>query len=258
MTYTHRFNFLDIPLDALTMKETIDIIDDAIQSNLQLSHVVLNAGKVVSMQSDYQLKQSVINCDIINADGQSIVWASRFLGFKIPERVAGADLMQALVFQSFVKKYKCFFLGGKEEIVKKVVSIYSSQFSPDIIAGFRNGYFTVAEEVLVAQEISNSGAQILFVAISSPKKENFIYNYRHILSNVNFTMGVGGTFDIIAGFTKRAPIWMQNCGLEFFYRFLQEPRRLWKRYLVGNSKFIYLILKKKFDLLFYLLFRIFF
>jgi N-acetylglucosaminyldiphosphoundecaprenol N-acetyl-beta-D-mannosaminyltransferase len=255
MTYTHRFNFLDIPLDALTMKETISIIDDAIKSNSQISHVVLNAGKVVSMQSDQQLKQSVISCDIINADGQSIVWASRFLGFKIPERVAGADLMQALVLQSFIKKYKCFFLGGKEEIVKKVVSIYALQYGSDIIAGYRNGYFSLEEEELVAQEISNSGAQILFVAISSPKKENFMFNYRHILSNVNFTMGVGGTFDIIAGFTKRAPIWMQNCGLEFFYRFLQEPRRMWKRYLFGNSKFIFLIFKKKIDLLFFRPFR---
>jgi len=255
MTYTHRFNFLGIPLDALTMKETISIIDDAIRLNSRITHVVLNAGKVVSMQYDQQLKQSVVSCDIINADGQSIVWASRFLGFKIPERVAGADLMQALVLHSFIKKYKCFFLGGKEEIVKKVVSIYSQKYSSDIIAGYRNGYFSEEEEENIALEISNSGAQILFVAISSPKKENFMFNNRHILSNVNFTMGVGGTFDIIAGFTKRAPLWMQNCGLEFFYRFLQEPRRLWKRYLVGNSKFIFLILKKKFYLLFFRSFR---
>ena len=254
MIYTHRFNFLGIPLDALTMNETISLIDEAIQSNQKINHVVLNAGKVVSMQSDNQLKQSVISCDIINADGQSIVWASRFLGFYVPERVAGADLMQALVFQAAIKNYKCFFLGGKEEIVKQVVSIYTQQYGAHIIAGYRNGYFSIEEEESVALEISNSGAQLLFVAISSPKKENFMFTYRHALSNVNFTMGVGGTFDIIAGFTKRAPVWMQNFGLEFFYRFLQEPRRMWKRYLVGNSKFIYLIFMKKFDLLYNRLF----
>jgi len=86
----------------------------------------------------------------------------------------------------------------------------------------------------------------LFVAITSPKKENFLFEYRDLLKDVNFTMGVGGTFDVIAGVTKRAPLWMQKCGLEWFYRFLQEPKRMWRRYLVGNSKFIWLILKERF------------
>jgi len=242
---SHRVEFLGIPLDALTMTETISVIDNAIQSNEKISHVVINAGKVVSMQTDPQLKQSVLSCDLINADGQSIVWASRFLGTYLPERVAGADLMQELVKQAAIKNYKCFFLGGKEEIVKKVVSIYTHQYGSDIIAGYRNGYFKVEEEEQVALQIANSGAQLLFVAITSPKKEIFIHAYKNILSNVNFTMGVGGTFDVIAGFTKRAPLWMQKNGLEFFYRFLQEPGRLWKRYLIGNTKFIYLIIKQK-------------
>lgn len=246
---SHRIDFLGIPLDVLTMKETIAIIDNAIASNSSISHVVINAGKVVSMQSDHQLMDSVIGCDIINADGQWIVWASRFLGSYIPERVAGADLMQLLVKQAFIKKYKCFFLGGTEEIVRKVVSTYTLQYGASIIAGYRNGYFSKDEEESVAKQISDSGAQLLFVAISTPKKENFLYTYRDILCKVNFTMGVGGTFDIIAGLTKRAPLWMQNSGLEFFYRFLQEPRRLWKRYLIGNSKFIYLIIKQKLILL---------
>ena len=242
---SHRVEFLGIPLDALTMTETISVIDTAIQSNEKISHVVINAGKVVSMQTDHQLMESVISCDLINADGQSIVWASRFLGKYLPERVAGCDLMQELVKQAAIKKYKCFFLGGKEEIVKKVVSIYTQQYGSDIIAGYRNGYFNNEDEEQVALQISNSGAQLLFVAITSPKKENFIHTYKNILSNVNFTMGVGGSFDVIAGYTKRAPLWMQNRGLEFFYRFLQEPRRLWKRYLIGNTKFIYLIMKYK-------------
>ena len=98
----------------------------------------------------------------------------------------------------------------------------------------------------VARQIAESGAQLLFVAITSPRKENFLYEYREVLSGVNFTMGVGGTFDVIAGFTKRAPVWMQNVGLEWFYRLIQEPRRMWYRYLVGNSKFIWLVLKEKF------------
>ena len=174
-----------------------------------------------------------------------IIWAARFLGQKLPGRVAGVDLMQELIKLAHFRKYKCFFLGAKEDIVKKVVEKYSKDFSPDIIAGFRNGYFTAEEEPKVARQIAESGAQLLFVAITSPKKEKFLYKYKDILKNVNFTMGVGGTFDIIAGITKRAPKWIQNLGMEWFVRLLQEPGRMWKRYLIGNTLFILYVLREK-------------
>lgn len=244
--HTERQNFLNIPLDALTMQETVQFIDTTIQDNKHINHVVINAGKVVAMQTDKQLYESVVSCDLINADGQSIVWAARFLGLNIPERVAGIDLMKNLVALAAEKQYKCFFLGAKEEIVKRVVDIYAEKYGDEIIAGYRNGYFSKDEEKEVAQQIADSKAQILFVAITSPKKENFMYAHRELLTNVNFTMGVGGSFDVVAGFTKRAPLWMQNVGLEWFYRFMQEPGRMWKRYLIGNSKFIWLVVKKKF------------
>ena len=99
---------------------------------------------------------------------------------------------------------------------------------------------------MIARQIADSGAQLLFVAIVYPIKENFLFEHAEILKKVNFTMGVGGSFDIIAGVTKRAPKWIQNMGMEWFYRFLQEHRRMWRRYLVGNSKFIYLVIKEKF------------
>jgi exopolysaccharide biosynthesis WecB/TagA/CpsF family protein len=241
-----RVDFLGIPIDVLTMKETIDAIDEAIANKERINHVVVNAGKIVSMQTDPVLHESVVSCDLINADGQAVVWASRFLGGLLPERVAGADLMQELVKLAADKQYKCFFLGAKEEIVKKVVDVYTEKYSTSIIAGYRNGYFKKEEEAEVAKQIAESGAQLLFVAITSPKKENFMYAHRELLSGVNFTMGVGGTFDVVAGLTKRAPVWMQNIGMEWFYRFLQEPRRMWKRYLIGNSKFIMLVMKAKF------------
>ncbi len=239
-----KIDFLGIPVDAITMNETIYQIDNAIKNNKRINHVVINAGKIVSMRNDKKLFNSVTSCDMINADGQSIVWASRFLGKKIPERVAGIDLMQKLVHLAAMNQYKCFFFGAKEDVVKKVVEIYKEQYGPSIIAGYRNGYFEKGEESLVAKQIKESGAQLLFVAITSPKKENFLYNNRKILSCVNFTMGVGGSFDVIAGFTKRAPKWMQNCGLEWFFRLIQEPGRMWKRYLIGNSKFIWIVFKE--------------
>jgi N-acetylglucosaminyldiphosphoundecaprenol N-acetyl-beta-D-mannosaminyltransferase len=241
-----KIDFLGIPVDAITIQETINCIEKSIQKNTRISHSVINAFKVVSMQTDKQLYESVVSCDIINADGQGVVWAARFLGKRLPERVAGADLMQQLVQLASKKNYKCFFLGANEDVVKKVIDIYTKKYGPFIIAGYHNGYFRKEEESDVAQQIAVSGAQLLFVAINTPHKENFLYEYREILSNVNFTMGVGGTFDVIAGHTKRAPVWVQNIGFEWLFRLIQEPQRMWYRYLVGNTKFIWAVLKEKF------------
>ncbi len=245
MEENRRIDFLGIPVDALTMGETTRQIEKAIQTRRRINHVVINAGKVVAMQKDQELHRSVVTCDLINADGQSIVWASRFLGKPLPERVAGIDLMQNLVGLAAQKNYTCFFFGAREEVVKKVVEIYTEKYGPGVVAGYRNGYFKKEDEPSIAHQIADSGAQLLFVAMPSPHKENFMFAYRDVLSGVNFNMGVGGSFDVIAGFTRRAPVWMQNTGLEWFYRFIQEPRRMWKRYLIGNSRFMMLVFREK-------------
>jgi len=240
----NRINILNCPIDTLSMKETIEKIDYSIQNKSTLHHVVINAAKMVHMQKDKELYESVVNSDIINPDGQAVVWASHFLGHPLPERVAGIDLMQNLVKLAYEKDYKLFFFGAKEEVVSKIVEKYSKIYSKDIIAGYRNGYFDKSEEKNIAKEIGESGADILFVAISSPTKEIFLNTYKNII-NIPFIMGVGGSFDVISGQVNRAPLWMQNYGLEWFYRFLQEPKRMWKRYLYTNTMFIWLVLKEK-------------
>jgi N-acetylglucosaminyldiphosphoundecaprenol N-acetyl-beta-D-mannosaminyltransferase len=228
------------------MSETLELINTSIKNKQQIHHVVVNAGKMVSMQKDLKLRESVNNCDLINADGQAVVWASRFLGKPLKERVAGIDLMEQLVELSYKNNYKIYFLGAKEDIVKTVTEKYADRYSKNIISGYRNGYFSKDEEPIIAKQISESNADILFVAMSSPTKEIFLFNNKKLLKNVNFIMGVGGSFDVVAGKVKRAPLWMQKSGLEWFYRFAQEPKRMWKRYLVGNSVFIYLVMKEKF------------
>lgn len=240
-----RINFLNTIVDNYSMSETLELIEEVIDNKQQIHHVVVNAGKIVAMQKDLQLRKSVNESDLINADGQAVVWASQILGKPLKERVAGIDLMTNLVDLAYEKKYKIFFFGAKQDVVKTVVSKYTKQYSPNIIAGYRNGYYNKEEEKNIAKQISDSGANILFVAISSPTKENFLFNNKHHLKDVNFIMGVGGSFDVVSGKTKRAPKWMQKAGLEWFYRFLQEPRRMWKRYLVGNSKFMALVIKEK-------------
>lgn len=239
-----RISICNIPVDVLTMAETINLIDCAIINKKPVHHVVVNAVKVANAQKDKALKDSIVNCDIINADGQGIVWASHFLNKPLPERVAGIDLMENLIALAAKKKYKIFFFGATEEIVTTTVNIYKEKYNENIISGYRNGYFAKDDEFLIAQQIADSKADILFVAMSSPKKEIFLNEYKHLIK-APFIMGVGGSFDVVSGFVNRAPLWMQKWGLEWFYRTLQEPKRMWKRYLFGNSTFIFLVLKEK-------------
>jgi len=234
-----------IPVANLSMDETVDLIHDRIARREPLHQVVINAGKVVAMQDDELLRQSVLDADLINADGISIVWASRLLGRPLKERVAGIDLMQRLVESAPAKGHRIFLFGAREEVVSRVKQIWQAQYGP-VIAGYRNGYFTPEEEEAIARQIAASGADMLFVAISSPKKEIFLKKYKHILRDIPYVMGVGGSFDVVAGKTKRAPRWMQQAGLEWLYRFVQEPRRMWRRYLIGNARFMALVLREMF------------
>lgn len=239
-----RITLLNCPVDVLTMEETIVQVQKAIDAKEQIHHTVVNAGKLAKMQHDEVLRESVISADIINADGQPLVWLSKALKTPLPERVAGIELMQKLVERAKENHWKLFFFGATEEIVTTVVEKYSELYTNEIIAGYRNGYYKPEEEKAIAEKIGESGANILFVAITSPKKENFLHKYKEILKDVNFIMGVGGSFDVVAGKVKRAPLWMQKAGLEWFYRVIQEPRRMFKRYLTTNIQFIFHALKQ--------------
>lgn len=227
------------------MEETLELIRKALENNTQIHHTVVNAGKIVALQKDEQLRESVNQADIINADGQAVVWASKMLRKPLKERVAGIDLFANLLALADKKGCQVYLLGAKPEILKTLVKKLGKQFSSDLIAGCHHGYFSPEEERLIVNNIAQSGANMLFVAMSSPKKEIFLNTHKKALQNINFIMGVGGSFDVLAGKTKRAPKWMQNAGLEWFYRFLQEPKRMWKRYLIGNIKFISLLIKEK-------------
>ena len=240
-----RIHILNTKIDNYSMQETLQIVDKSIQQKEQLHHTVVNAGKIVAMQKDEALRESVNEADLINADGQAVIWASKILNKPLKERVAGIDLFENLVKLANQKEYSVYLLGAKQDVVETVANNFKQNYNPKIIAGYRNGYFSAAEEKQIVEKIVASKANMLFVAMSSPKKEIFLHKHREALKAVNFIMGVGGSFDVLSGKTKRAPLWMQNSGLEWFYRFAQEPKRMWKRYLVGNTKFILLVLKEK-------------
>ncbi len=239
-----RIEFLKAPMDIATMPETVSFIENRIQKGNFLQHVVVNVAKIVNMQKDKVLADSVNACDLINIDGMGVVLGARFLGHDVPERVAGVDLFHELLKMSARCDFPVFLLGATEEVVSKTATKVKEQNPNLTIVGFNDGYFWDDEQAAV-DKIKSSGAKLLFVAITSPKKENFINKWQGELG-VDFVMGVGGTFDVVAGKVNRAPKWMQEYGLEWFYRVLQEPGRMWKRYLVTNSKFAWLLLREKF------------
>ncbi len=240
-----RFKIMNTYVNAISMEETISEIEKIIEKKKPTQHVVINASKVNLMEKDPKLRKIVNSCPLINADGASIVWAAKRLGIPLKERVTGCDLFQKLVVVAEKKGYKIYLFGAKEEVVKKVKAIFEEKY-PDIqIVGYRNGYFTEADEPEIVKDMAESGADMMFVAFSSPKKEYWVNKYIKQL-NIPFVMGVGGSFDIVAGVTERAPKWWQDHGLEWLYRFIQEPRRMWKRYIIGNAKFVALTYKYKF------------
>lgn len=239
-----RYEILNTYVNAISMDETIKRVEEIIKKGVPTQHVVINAAKVNLMEQDLKLRSIVNACPLINADGASIVWAAKVLGVPLTERVTGIDLFQKLVELSENKGYKIYLFGAKEEVVLKVKRIFETRYPKLKIVGYRNGYFTEKDEAEIVENIAASNADIMFVAFSSPKKEYWVNKYLKEL-NIPFVMGVGGSFDVVAGITERAPLWMQRNGLEWLYRFIQEPRRMWKRYIIGNAKFVVLTFKTK-------------
>ena len=240
----NKIYFLKTTMNSCTMQEATDYIEKNIEQKHFTQHVVVNVAKLVHMQTDAVLADSVKACDIVNIDGMGVVWGARFCGHPVPERVAGVDLFHQLLALANRNAYPVFLLGATEEVVNKTAEVVLAQNAGLKLAGVHHGYFWDNEQAVV-DLIRNSGARLLFVAITSPKKENFINKWRDQLG-VDFVMGVGGTFDVVAGKVSRAPVWMQNAGLEWLYRVIQEPGRMWKRYLLTNSQFAWLLLKEKF------------
>ena len=237
----NRIELFGCPADVATMDETVEWIERRIEKRQFTQHVVINVAKLVNAQSDAQLADSVRACDIVNIDGMGVVWGARMLGFAVSERVAGVDLFGRLLSLASTRDFPVFLLGATQKVVEEVARRSVRTYPALNIAGFHNGYFWDNEQAVV-QRIRDSGAKLLFVAITSPKKENFINRWRDELG-VDFVMGVGGTFDVVAGKVKRAPQWMQRMGLEWLFRVAQEPRRMWKRYLVTNSRFAVMLVQ---------------
>ncbi|WP_144152809.1 WecB/TagA/CpsF family glycosyltransferase [Paraburkholderia sp. BCC1885] len=234
-----RIELFGCPIDTGSMQASIDFAMERLDAGLFTQHVAINVAKLVNLQTDATLAASVHACEMIGVDGMGIVWAARLLGLGMPERVAGIDFFWRLLGEAAQRGLPVFLLGARADVVEEVAGRCALEHPGLQIAGYHHGYFA-DDEPAVVERIRLSRARLLFVAMPSPRKETFIARWRAELG-VDFVMGVGGTFDVVARRVKRAPLWMQRMGLEWTYRLLQEPRRMWKRYLVTNTRFAIMV-----------------
>jgi len=216
-------------------------IDSFIREGSPHYNIAINAAKVVACEDDAELRAAVAGAHLATADGQAVVWAARLLGDRVPARVAGADLMERLIAHAADRGYSIYFLGARPEVVAACVERAHARHPNLRIAGARDGYFT--DEDSVVAELRAARPDIVFLGFGTPAKEYFMHR-RHRDVGAPFVMGVGGAFDVYAGLVRRAPRWLQRLGMEWAFRLAQEPRRMWKRYLVGNSRFVKIVARE--------------
>jgi N-acetylglucosaminyldiphosphoundecaprenol N-acetyl-beta-D-mannosaminyltransferase len=226
-----------VPIAAVTCDTVVAHVDAAVAARRRFHIGVVNAAKIVNMQRDPALRADVLASDIVLADGMAVVWASRLLGEPLPARVAGIDLMERLLERAAQQGYRVYCLGATEDVLNGAIAGFRRRYPGVSIVGSHHGYFKDDQEAAVAADIRSARPDIVLIAITSPRKEQFLARWSRDL-DVPVWHGVGGSFDVVAGKVRRAPDRWQRLGLEWLYRVKQEPGRLWKRYLVTNTLFV--------------------
>ena len=230
------------PVDSISLDEAVRELTCRLEERQKTHVVFVNAAKVVQYRKSSELRTAMARADLLLADGVPIVWASKLQKASLPGRVNGTDLMERMLQVSQDRGYRVYLFGARAQVLECAVAEIRNRHPGLEIAGWRHGYFSREEEPEIVHQINQSRPDLLFLGMSTPTKELWgDNNLPHL--NVAVCQGVGGSFDILAGTIRRAPRWLQRAGLEWFFRLLQEPRRLWRRYLTTNSAFVWLVLK---------------
>lgn len=235
--------FLDARMHSLTMDETLSLVREAIEKRIPFHHTALNVAKLVHMQTNAELQRDVSQADIVSVDGVGVVWGARLCGIEMSERVTGVDLMEKTFALCAERGYRPYLLGAEAWVLQRVIERLGHEYPQLELAGSQDGYFDPSQENAIVEKINASGADCLFVAMPTPRKERFLYKFRDQFT-VPFIMGVGGSFDVYGGKVKRAPTYVQRVGLEWLYRVGQEPGRLWRRYYETNTRFAGLLVRE--------------
>jgi N-acetylglucosaminyldiphosphoundecaprenol N-acetyl-beta-D-mannosaminyltransferase len=238
-----RVTLLGLPVDILSHDETVEQILAAIAGRRRCQHVALNVAKLINARTNAELDADIRASDIVGIDGMGIICALKLFGHDVPHRVAGVDLFESLMARCADRDLRPFLLGATPAVLAAATRKLLRRHPSLELAGSHHGYFSAEQEPQVCDLIRASNAHCLFIAMPTPRKERFMNRHRDALG-VPFVMGVGGTFDVVAGHVRRAPVLVQRAGLEWAYRLMKEPRRLAGRYLRTNIIFAGLLLRQ--------------
>ena len=230
---------LGVKVDAVTMAQAVERVEKLIDAQKNSIVATVNAEMLLRATKDDDFKKILNSAELVVPDGAGAVWAARHLGYEMPERVAGFDLVQELMKIAPTKGYKFFLFGASPGIADKAALKAQELYHGIKIVGTRNGYFTADDEPEIIAQIKNAKPDILLVALGVPKQEKWLTAHKDEL-NVPVSIGVGGTFDVMAGVVKRAPIWMQRAKLEWLYRAMLQPSRAGR--LIALPKFVWKVI----------------
>ncbi|SMB88299.1 N-acetylmannosaminyltransferase [Desulfonispora thiosulfatigenes DSM 11270] len=237
-----RIYLLGSLVDKVNLKQALEKIEEFIESKTPHHVITANAEIIYTGRENKSLSRTLNKADLVTADGSGVMWASKYIKDPIEERVTGIDLLNAICKQAPKKGWKLYFLGGEPGIAEKAV-LKVLELEPECqIVGYENGYFNEEETPKVIENIQKSAPDILFVALGAPRQEFWIREHLKEL-NVPVCIGVGGSFDVLAGKAQRAPEWMQNNSLEWLYRLYKEPWR-YKR-MLALPKFVLAVIGQK-------------
>ena len=239
-------SILGVPFDNVTTDQTLEVISGMIASRKPHYIATANVDFTALALYDEELRRILLDAHLVVCDGMPLVWASRWLGNALPERVAGSDLVPKLLAIAEEKNWSVYFLGGQQAVAAKAVEMVQERHPKLRIAGVTSPPFKPLHEMdhaTICADIQRTDPDLLFVSFGCPKQEKWIaMNY--LRAGAPVTIGVGATIDFLAGNIQRAPLWMQKTGLEWLYRLLQEPRRLFKRYATDFVVFGFTIVKQ--------------
>jgi N-acetylglucosaminyldiphosphoundecaprenol N-acetyl-beta-D-mannosaminyltransferase len=241
---TPRANILGVEVSAINMETALDTIDEWIHQKISNYVCVTGVHGIMESQRDEELRRIHNSAGLVTPDGMPLVWLSRLMGFRHTERVYGPDLMLAVCQRSAMRGFRHFFYGGAPGVAEKLAMLVQAHIPCLHVVGFHSPPFrplTLEEDQAVVESINAANPDIVWVGISTPKQERWMAEHVGRLS-APVLIGVGAAFDFYTGVKRQAPRWMRRTGLEWFFRLLTEPRRLWRRYLVNNPWFVWLVL----------------
>jgi exopolysaccharide biosynthesis WecB/TagA/CpsF family protein len=236
-------SILNVDIDNVTEAEVLKQLESGVVFTPNVDHLLL-------LHNDPEFVKVYEGADYRLCDSKILYFVSRFLGTPIKEKISGSDFFPAFCnYHKDNEEIKIFLLGAKEGVALQAQENLNAKMGREIIVGSHSpsfGFEKNEQECLaIIEEIKNSGATVLAVGVGAPKQEKWIHKYKEQLPNIKIFLAIGATIDFEAGNKQRAPKWVTELGLEWLHRLLSEPKRLWKRYLIGGPIFCWLILKQK-------------